>query len=146
MKYINTLKTYAQNDRRIIFLLKSKYARFFVTGASGVGINLVVTWTLTTFYFGLEKYFFAYMIGLTLNLIYNFVLHSFLTFKTNGYHGRRFAIFFLYSLFMTFIQAVTVKWITPMVGLKYYIFVIAIVILAFSTLNFFIFKYKIFKE
>jgi len=128
------------------FFYKHKYIHFFLTGASGVFINLFFTWFFTTFIFGLKNYFYAYLIGLSANLIYNFTLHIYVNFRTKSKKIKRFIIFILYSLFMSFIQANIIKFLTPIVGLKYYLFVISFVILFFSFFNFLIFKLWLFNE
>ncbi len=130
----------------IHILIKTKYLHFFVIGISGVAINLGVTWFFTEFIFGIERYFDAYLLGLTLNLIYNFVLHTIITFQTKERHAWRFIWFVLYSLGMTALQAWLVKVITPMVGINYYLLVIASVILVFSVVTFLVFKLSIFNE
>src|SRR3989344_9646925 len=80
-------------------LIEHKYLHFFATGTSGVVLNLFVTWFLTTFVFGLQNYFKAYVIALAVNLVYNFVLHTKVTFGTRGGHGRRIVfVFFFYIL------------------------------------------------
>lgn len=123
-----------------------RYFHFFVTGVTGVAINLAITWLLTTFVFGLANYFYAYLIGLSINLIYNFTLHTYMTFQTKERHGRRFVVFVLYSLAMSGVQALLVKSITPLVGLHYYLLVITSVIAVLSTVNFIICRLFIFKE
>lgn len=127
-------------------LIRGSYTRFFITGATGALLNIAVTWILAEFVFGRPQYFYAYTIGMVVNIMYNFILHTFLTFKTTGGHTRRFIVFFLYSVLVTYIQAITVKWLVPIVGLQYYVIVIAGVIFFYSTINFFIFKAKIFKS
>ncbi len=127
-------------------LYKYKYIHFFLTGASGALVALIIIALLTEFIFGQEKYFTAYLIGLLLNLIYNFTLHTKISFKTKKKHIRRFTIFITYSLIMASIQATIVKIFTPILGLEYYLFVIASTILLFSIINFFSCKLLIFFE
>ncbi|MDO8520609.1 MAG: GtrA family protein [bacterium] len=127
-------------------LIEHKYLHFFVTGTSGVALNLFVTWFLTTFVFGLQNYFKAYAIALAVNLVYNFVLHTKVTFGTTGGHGRRFIWFAMYSLAMTALQAYIVRTVTPLVGLEYYLFVIAATIAVFSCVTFVFFKFFLFRE
>ena len=127
-------------------LYKYKYIHFFLTGVTGVVLALLITWSLTEYVFGLENYFTSYLIGLTINLIYNFVLHTKISFNTKNNHPKRFVIFVIYSLLMASLQAVTVKTLTPIVGIEFYLFVIASIILIYSTVSFFIFKFIIFLE
>lgn len=127
-------------------LFKHKYLHFFATGASGVALNLGITWFFTTFVFGLERYFTGYIIGLAANFIYNFILHTKVTFGTKERHLERFMIFVIYGIAITALQAYLVRTITPMVGLEYYLFVIAAVILTLSSITFVFFKFSLFRE
>ena len=127
-------------------LFEHKYLHFFATGVSGVAINLFVTWLLTTYYFGLSGYFKAYIIATLLNLVYNFTLHTKITFETKERHVRRFVFFVTYSLIMTAVQASIVRMVTPLVGLEYYLLVIATAIFLFSCITFLFFKFFLFRE
>lgn len=129
-----------------VILQRYGYLHFFATGVTGVLINLGLTWLLTTFVFGIERYFTAYLFGIVANLLFNFTLYSIAIFKTEHDHIKRLGVFVLYSLAMTWMQASLVKVVTPLVGLEFYLIVIAITILAFSFLNFFIFKLALFRE
>lgn len=130
----------------IDLLIRYRYVHFFVVGMTGVAINLGLTWFFTEFVFGKEHYFEAYLIGLGGNLVYNFTLHTIITFGTTQEHLKRFLIFIVYALFMTVFQAYLVKVITPLVGIDYYLFVIGAIILFFSTISFFVFKLSVFKK
>ncbi|OGZ07922.1 MAG: hypothetical protein A3C93_04335 [Candidatus Lloydbacteria bacterium RIFCSPHIGHO2_02_FULL_54_17] len=127
-------------------LFEHKYLHFFATGTSGVAINLFVTWLLTTYFFGLSGYFKAYVVALVINLVYNFTLHTKVTFGTTEGHWQRFIWFVIYSLLLTALQAYIVRTVTPMVGLEYYLFVIAVTILVFSCVTFLFFKFFLFRE
>jgi len=113
---------------------------------TGVGLALLITWSLTEYVFGLENYFTSYLIGLAINLIYNFILHTKVSFHTKNHYPQRFVIFVIYSLLLASLQAVTVKILTPIFGIEFYLFVIASVILIYSTISYFIFKFIIFSE
>lgn len=135
------------NPVRVLSLLyKYKYVHFFIVGGSGVALNLGITWALTTFVFGLERYFDAYLIGISANLLWNFLLYSFAIFKTKGDHGRRLALFVAYFIAMTWFNTLIVRSIVERVGVEHYLIVIAGVILILSTVNFFVFKLSLFKE
>ena len=123
----------------------TRYLHFLVVGVTGVAINLGITAFLTELVFGREQYFSAYLIGLAANLLYNFILHTRVTFKTKGNHARRLAIFMAYSLCLAYIQAQCVKWLTAHVGVDWYLVVIASVIFFFSMLTFLLFKFVLFK-
>lgn len=126
-------------------LHSSRFVHFFVVGSTGVAMNLLITGTLTEFIFGREQYFTGYVIGLTANLLYNFVLHTLITFKTKKDHTRRLVIFAVYSLAMVYIQAQVVKAATAVVGVNFYLIVIASVILISSIITFVLFKFVLFK-
>ena len=127
-------------------LYKHKYLHFFSTGVTGVILNISAVWLTTEFLFGLENYFYGYIVGLAINLTYNFTMHTILTFKTKTEHVRRFFIFIAYSLIMSFIQAVIIKTITPIIGLKFYLFIIVGVIFLFSIFSFLFFKVWMFRD
>lgn len=128
------------------YFYKVRFLHFLFVGGTGVLINLLLTWIFTEFVFGLEQYFYGYLIGLFANLVYNFTLHTILTYKTTKKHILRFQIFIVYSLVMSFVQAGVIKVITPIIGLRFYLIVIATVILVFSIINFLVFKLWLFKE
>jgi len=127
-------------------LFVHKYLHFFLTGVTGVLLNLLATWILTRFVFGLEGYFKAYLIGIVVNLIFNFIVHTVVTFKAKDHVLERMIGFLAYSLSMTTFQAWIVKTVTPMVGLEWYLLVIASVIFVFSIVTFLLFKYFLFKD
>ncbi len=132
--------------KALAYLLHTRFAHFFFVGATGVLINLALTAFFAELVFGRENYFSAYLIGLSANLLYNFILHTLVTFKTRGNHAVRLTLFVSYSLVLAYIQAQTVKFITAQVGVNWYLVVIASVILVFSLLTFFLFKFVLFKE
>ena len=127
-------------------LVRVKYAHFFATGVSGLALALGTAYLLTEFVFGLERYYEAYLIGLAANLVYNFTLHTLVTFKTKERHLLRFLIFASYSLSMSALQALLVKKLTPIVGVERYLLVIGTIVLTFSTVNFLVFKLSMFNE
>jgi len=116
--------------------LFERYASFFLTGASGVVLNLLITWLFTEFVFGRSLYFYAYLLGLGVNLVYNFVRHALVTFDARGQYVKRFVYFIAYSLAMAGLQAVTVRWLVGLFGEAYYLIVIGSVIFVFSTVTF----------
>lgn len=138
---MHTLITHIQT-----ILFRHKYLHFFLTGTSGVAINLLVTWILTTFVFGLTGYFTAYLIGTTVNLLYNFTLHTLVTFGTTSRHFFRLVGFVLYSIGITVVQALIVRSVTELIGLQYYLLVIATTIFILSAITFVVFKLFLFHE
>lgn len=127
-------------------LCNSRLIHFLSVGSAGALLNLFLTWSFTEFVFGQERYLDAFIIGIVGNLIFNFVLNTLITFKTKTRHARRFMGFVAYSLSMAGIQYYTVKSITPLVGIDWYLLVIAGVILAYAFLNFLFFKHILFRE
>lgn len=127
-------------------LITHKFLHFFITGVFGVVLNLIITWTLTTFVYGIGGYFTAYLIGTLVNLVFNFVIHTIVTFKTRTRHFSRLVGFIFYNIGMTAVQASVIKYITEKIGLHYYLFVIAGTILIFSIGNFIVFKFFLFHE
>ncbi len=125
---------------------KHNVIQFLLVGGSGVLLQLIVTWLLTSFVFGLEKYYIGYTFGLSLNLIYNFILHTFFTFKAKNGHGRRFIGFIVYSLFMAMLQYLIVRGLVYLFGNSWYLVVISGVILICSIITFIIFKFWLFRE
>lgn len=128
------------------FLRETRYLHFFSVGMSGVLLNLAITAFFTELVFGRENYFSAYLIGLTVNLLYNFALHTLVTFKTKGHHAKRMVAFFAYSISLAYIQAQVVRIVTSWVGVDWYLVVIATVILSFSAVTFLLFKFILFRN
>ncbi len=127
-------------------LITHKFLHFFVTGVLGVLLNLTITWILTTFVYGISRYFTAYLIGTTVNLIFNFTIHSIITFQTKTHHFSRLTGFILYNIGMTAVQASIIKYLTALLGLHYYLLVIAGTIFTFSIGSFIVFKFFLFHE
>lgn len=133
-------------ERVVKFLYSSRYIHFFAVGVTAVGLNLGVTVGFTELFFGREQYFSAYLIGLTVSLLYSFTMHTVVTFKTSSDHFKRLVYFAAYSLSLAYVQALLVKTITSIVGIDWYATVIAAVILSLSIMTFVIFKFFMFKE
>lgn len=130
----------------ISFLHRVRYLHFFAVGISGVGLNLAITVGLTELFFGREHYFSAYLIGLGANLIYNFVLHTVVTFKTEGNHALRLILFLGYSVGLAYLQTRVVRYLTDLIGVDWYVVVIGGVIMVFSALTFLLFKFILFRK
>lgn len=135
------------------YLFMKKFIHFLVIGSSGVFLNLLITFLLTrfvflreSFYLGVKGYTISFLIGTLFNLIYNFILHTKITFKVKKNHGKRFAIFIIYSILMSSFQIWLNKMIVPVFGSEYHIFVDAGIILVFSIVTFIVFKLWVFKE
>lgn len=119
---------------------------FVVVGGVGTLINLGSTLLLVEFFLGVDRYFLANMIGLLANIIFNFVLYTLAVFKARHNHVRRLAIFVTYSILIAILYAATIKVVTPIVGIKYYLGVSISAIAFFAVVNFLVFKLSIFKE
>lgn len=52
-----------------------QYIKYNVIGGFGVLLNLIITYVLTEFFFGRQKYIYAFAIGTVFNLIYNYVTY-----------------------------------------------------------------------
>ena len=127
-------------------LLRLKITRFLFIGGTGVGINLLVTTFFTEFVFGRENYFYGYLLGLFVNMIYNFILHTKLTFNTKKSHGRRFIIYSCYYILITLLQIFLVTSIITIVGVNFYPLVITGVIGSLSIVTFLVFKFWLFTD
>jgi len=130
----------------LAFLSRHRILPFLLTGGSGAMLNLGLTALLTELVFGREHYFSAYLLGLTANIVYNFVLHSRVTFCTRRQHGRRFLRFVAYNLAMTSLQAALVRTLVGLTGVDYYLPVIAGVILCFASVTYVVYRYWLFRE
>lgn len=130
----------------LAFAHRKRIAHFFITGVSGVMLNMLITWLLTEFVFGVDRYIIGYFVGTTVNICYNFFIHSILTFKTRKRHTRRFVIFVLFSIGSTAIQVGIVHLLTLYFGRAYYLPIIASTILVLSVLSFLFFKHSLFNE
>lgn len=123
-----------------------KFIKFFIVGASGVIINLIITAILQFTVFKQEHFYMASIIGTTINVIYNFILHSNFTFKTKTKHKIRFLLFATYTIILSTIQETIIKIITPSIGINYLIFIKATIILIGSLITYFFFDKVLFKE
>lgn len=129
-----------------LFLHRHRLLHFVLTGGSGALLNLGVTGLLTELIFGRDHYFPAYLVGLLVNFIYNFALHTHFTFSPGEGHARRFVLFLLYNSGMTLLQALLVKVLVRMFGTNYYLVVIAFVILTFSSVTYLCYRFLLFRS
>ena len=127
-------------------LWKHNIIQFLLVGGTGLIIQLLTTWLLTTFLFTLSTYYIGYSIGLGLNLIYNFIMHSNFTFKTKKNHSKRFTKFIIYSFSMALFQYVLVRSLVYLIGETWYLVIITSVIFVFSIITYIIFKFWLFKD
>lgn len=121
------------------------FIKFSFSSGLGVFINLLLTFILTEGLFGKQHYFYAYTIGLTVGLLVQFIMHIKYTFKKSIDIKKKFGQFMSYSVIMTLIQASTVKAISDVLGVDYYIFIIAFVICIFYIINYLVNSKVVFK-
>ncbi len=121
-----------------------KFVKFLIIGTLGTILNLGVTYLSTEFIFGREKYMIGFLLGLFCNIIFNFV-NYFKLFKSKKKVVMRFTIFFSYvALYILLVTNLT-KIIVDIVGLNFYMLVIASLTLFFAIINYSVFKLFIFK-
>ncbi|MFP4567631.1 MAG: GtrA family protein [Candidatus Woesearchaeota archaeon] len=126
-------------------IITKKYTKFFFIGATGVLINLIVTGLLQLI-LKPQNFYIASIIGTATNLIYNFYMHTKITFKTKNKHKQRLAIFTIYTLTISAIQETIIKNITPLIGINYLIIIKATIILTFSIITYILYNNIIFNE
>lgn len=150
IRYEDVKGTYSQQknifQKTTYFLDDKRITQFVFVGGSGVVLNLAIVFLLTEFYFGQDNYFYAYLIGLGTNIIYNFTLHTIVTFQTQTHHSLRFIGFGIYTIAMSFLQAIVVKNLVNLIGTQYYLLIIASIISIFSLVTFVLFKFVLFKK
>lgn len=123
-----------------------RFFHFFLTGVGGLALGLALMWALTTFVFGVEGYFTAYLLGAAFTMTFNFIVYSLTVFRTSHRHVMRFVFFILYNIAMTGLQALVIRSIVPLVGAQWYLLIVAGVVFIFSFLNYGIFKLSLFRE
>ncbi len=158
------------------YLYNVRYIHFLLTGGSGVALNLFTAWLWIDVLSNKEVFTLwvsdqhntlkvksntiGIILGQTTNIIYNFIFHSIVTFKTKEKHKRRFLLFVLYSIFLSYIIVTPlililnnflISQIKPTILNEYiggfeYLIASAIVIFFISIFNFVFFKKKLFKD
>jgi putative flippase GtrA len=140
------LKSLIKKIPLLNFLYKKRFVHFFLVAAIGFIINIIVTASLTELVFGREKYFIAYIIGLTTNLLFNFAMHVKITFKTKRKNLLRFVGFMAYNIGISIVNASLVKTLVNLTNTNLYLPIIIIVTVILFTINFLVSKYILFKE
>jgi len=123
-----------------------KFFNYLIVGGIGVIANIIITFLLTEFVFGRENYIYAFCIGTLINMTYNFIFYSKITFKVQKIKHAKKIIFYIYSLFIVLTQIFLVDILVDLIGVNYYIFIIIFVIGILSILSFIFFKLVIFKN
>jgi len=125
-------------------LLFRRYIIFIFGGGLGLVINLLITFVLTEYFY--LWHMFSYSIGLTLNIIINYIYHTKITFKIERSKNRliKFVVVFL---LMVLLNWFFVYYFTEIIGFKkYYLIVIVAVTFVLSIINYLINKLYVFKK
>jgi putative flippase GtrA len=125
-------------------LMSPQFIRFLLVGGTGTLLNLGLSWLVTSL-FGIEQYVWGIVVGLSVNILYNFALYTHAVFKTQGNHGKRIVIFSAYSVCIAGLYVVLVRAISSLVGTEYYLYVSLVAILFFAVVNYVVLKWSIFR-
>ena len=117
----------------------SRYFTFIIGGGISLLIGLGVTWGFTE-YAGFW-HMLSYAIALSVEIIFLFVYHTYITFKARG-HFLKFA---LVILFITGLNWVLVYFVSVIIGV-YYLIAIVLVALVVSILNYFLNRIWVFNR
>lgn len=126
--------------------LKHRFIHFLFIGISNFILHLTLTWFFTRFFFGLEKYYYAYLLSLFIVIIYSFIMHTLITFKTKTNHKKRFFLFFINIIILSILQALIVFILSKFFIEKYYLIILTFSIIFTSIISFILYKFKIFKN
>ncbi len=144
-------------------LHKYRYTYYLLIGISGLLLNLVLSFIFSIYLFPNGLFDFknttvGIFIGLTINFIYNFILHILITFENKDNFWKKFIQFISYSLFVTYLIIIPVTvFLTDIFGdvllnlgylflAKYiYLIITSFMVFLFSIINFLIFKLWMFK-
>lgn len=115
-----TLKKRSKKIKKIIsinlkklwyFSYKHKFTHFAITGITGGIVNIISAWSCvnlfliknnyTIFNHNFQNTTIGIFFGISINLIYNFFMHT-KNFKMKNKHKRRFLAFASYSLFLAY--------------------------------------------
>ena len=120
-----------------------KFSKFLLGGGLGYIINIVSTYVLTEF-FGLY-YLLSYTISFSVVILFHFFFNTYIIFKLEKEHFKRFFYYLFSVLFFTVSNIFLVKVFTEYLKL-YYLFSIIIVTASLFLLKFFIYKDYVFKN
>ena len=146
LNYKKEIINHGQLALKILLWRVESLIRFTISSGLGVLVNISLTYILTEFVFGRNQYLFAYIIGLGVGILTQFIMHVIFTFKTKDYVVKKFLLFYIYSILMTIFQVFVVKNITNIVGVDYYMPVIIGTIGVFYAVSYFVNKLYIFKN
>ncbi len=110
----------------------------------GAAVNIAVSWAVVTLWLGIEQYLIASMLGLFANIVFNFQSYSRMLFQDSTYSHAQFISFCAYSAFTVVVYLSIVRFVTPLVGLEWYLVVSIGAIACLALVNFFFLKRVIF--
>jgi putative flippase GtrA len=122
-----------------------EYIKTMAVSGSGALVSILITAGLTEYVFGREHYFTAYIIGVAIGVVYAFIMLSKKVFQGDRNHGKRFMWFSLYMALLVVLQTLVVKSLVGMLGVSWYLPVIAGTMLVVSFISFAVYKYFIFR-
>ena len=148
LKLYKNGKIKSTNEKRGSVRFLSKAARFFTVGASGLGVNYIVSMLFTS---GLTElwYLHANIFGIIASISTNFILNKVWTFEDNDFSRKKvlsqYGKFSLFSSLGALVQLGMVFWLVDSHNVAYPLALIsAICVAAFS--NFILNKKLTFKE
>jgi len=123
-----------------------KQAKKFIVFSVGGGLGALINWTITVVLTEIFKlwYMASYSIGLTVNLIFNFLYQRHITFRVKDKVKRRFILFTIISLSTIFLNMFLVYMITEYFKLFYLISIIIVTVLI-AIINFILNKELVFR-
>ena len=141
-------KTKTTNENRNSVRFLSKAARFFTVGASGLGVNYVVSMLFTS---GLTDFWYihANIFGIIVSISTNFILNKVWTFEDRDFSRKKtlsqYGKFGIFSSLGALVQLGIVFWLVDFYNIEYPLaLILAITTAAFS--NFILNKKFTFKE
>lgn len=120
----------------------AKYLVFVLGGAVGLAINLGATYIFHSV-LGMWQ-MLAYAIGLSLNILFNFIYHRWITFNVKTHTERRLAMFTAVTLAVVAANWLLVYLFAEVMGYNIYVTSVVVVV-ALSVINFIVNRIVVFK-
>ncbi len=117
---------------------------FLFIGALGLGLNLSLTYVFTEFIVGRERYLLAFGIGTFANWIWTYFMQSTFTFHVHRNIKQALA-FYTYTIIFTTLAFAATHTLVMVLGDKYYLPIILLVVGTGSMVTYAVQKYLIFK-
>jgi putative flippase GtrA len=152
-------------SEKIKYLWNIKFINFLIIGTSGVFLNLLISFFIVEFILNSSTYFLlsfsikhttiGIISGISVNMLFNFYFFTKSTFKTKKNHIKRFFIFLVYAIFITYIVNLQTTLLLrdflenilfDKIAKFSYLIASIVVIITISIINFFVFKFWLFKE